>query len=489
MKMLHVQGGEIMELYQGKQIAYLYICCGMILAVIATLSGSILGGVAALIMVVSTPVVCASFRRAMSILILSYFILDQVSFSVFGGTFKIYFLFSFLVIALLFRFSSRIFYSRILRMLLFWMLFSIVICATCSTSKSALVTYLGVVLQILSALAIFLFLTSGTFSLEDLERIFVIILSVMIGFGLVQYLLYQLGGVVIGVNLNTAAIQLAVGQISGLRYEGNALGKLIGWGIIFCIPPLVNLEKEERKKYKYLLCLLLIVYILSITRAVLYALAMISPIIALWYLYRRKASKVFKAVFAISVLVGALFLALEFNIFHLEGYSLYKLQNMFLNYEQANADGSAGFRLESIRQGIDIWMSSPKNFLTGVGYLQAQGDLSHRGGLAVVAVGGCELVILAVSFGIIGLVLYLCLMFNVFFRSLKISRNADFGKMHQIWAERMAFSSVFYLALQAVSGCMLCPEYWMMFGIAAYINESSFAALPKKLSYDTSGGV
>lgn len=416
-----------------------------------------------------------------------YFILDQVSFSVFGGTFKIYFLFSLFIIVFLFRFSSQIFHSGILRMLLFWMIISILICATCLTSQNALISYFGVVLQALSALAAFLLLVSGTLSLEDLDRIFSKILSVMMLFGLAQYFLYKIGGFVIGINLATAGVQLAVGQISGLRYEGNALGKLIGWGIIFCIPPLVNLGKKERKKYKYLLYLLLVVFVLSITRAVLYALVMISPIIALWYLYRKKATKVFKAVFAISVLIGALFFALEFNIFHLDGYSLYKLQNLFLNVEQANADGSAGFRLESMRQGVNVWISSAKNFLTGVGYLQAQGDLSHRGGLVQADVGGCELIILAVSFGIIGLIPYLYLIFNIFFKSLKSSLNPDFGKMHLIWCERMAFTSVFYLALQVVTGCMLCPEYWMMFGIAAYINGNSFAALPKKLSYDTIG--
>lgn len=458
---------------KGSQIAILYLIACIITALIGCVNGSLRMMFLTLVMMIGLPIVCSSFKRAISVVLLLYFVLDQVSFVVLGGTFKLYFVFSIILFFLFIKEWKYLPSSEILRGLLLWGVVCIIICAFSINRSSALTSYMAVVLQMMAALAIYLVLESNTLDLETLNTLCIKILYVMLIFGLVQYILYRATGIALGINVAITAGQLAVGQIPSFRYEGNAFGKFVGWGVIFCIPALVNLPRNRKKVYEIIMILGVIVSLMSITRAVLYAIVVTGPFVALWYIYKNKFAKVFKTTLVIAALAGFVIIAVQNNIFNLRGYSLYKLQNLFLNVQQATDDGSAGFRLESIKQGYEIWVSTKKNFLVGVGYLQAQGDLSHRGGMSEADVGGCEIIILGVSFGVIGLLLYLRTMLKIIYGCLKTSLQTAIGSMQQIWCERMAFCAIYYVALQAFTGSMLCPEFWMMFGIAAFVAKKS----------------
>lgn len=456
---------------RGKQFALLYVLVMMALSMGGLFMGNMMLAIISFAMLVAFPIVCKSFKRAATILLLMYFMMDQLSFQILGGTFRIYFIFSIIIILLLLNYWRDIFAAPIMRALVFWVITSILLCLISDSPVPALISFMSTILQMLSGFAVYLLLVSGIIDLSKLDKLFITILFVMFGFGVVQMIIYRATGIGIGLNPAVVKGQLEIGQIPSFRYEGNALGKLLGWGIIFCIPALINAEKTQRKKYKYLLALLLVFLVISITRTVLYALAVTASFAICWYVYRGKGSRFFRMILFLVLLAVAAVLAIQFNIIHLGDYSIYKLQHMFLGAEEALQDGSAGYRLQSMKQGFDIWLSSPKSILTGVGYARATADLSYVGGSKETEVGGCDLVSIGVSLGVIGLIVYLRILWKSFVTGIKITLKTPSGSIHQIWSERAILTMVFYLVLQSLGGSMLTPEFWMTFGIMGYVAQ------------------
>ena len=456
---------------RGKQFAYLYILVTMILSITGVLKGNIILAIASVTMLIIFPVVCKSFERAVTVMLMMYFFIDQLSFQILGGTFRIYFVISIIIILMLSSYWKNIFESPIMRSLVLWIIVGILFCIISSSPIAALISFTSTILQMLSGFAVYLLLVSRVLDLAKIDRLFIIILSVMFGFGIIQLIIYRATGIGVGLNPMIVAGQLSIGQIPSFRYEGNALGKLLGWGVIFCIPPLVSLEGTQKKKYKYLLMLLLVFLIISITRTVLYALVFTIGFAICWYIYRKRGSSFLKIILFLILMTAVAILAIQFNIIRLGEYSVYKLQHMFLGVEEALQDGSAGYRLQLMKQGFDIWFSSLKNIFTGVGYARATADLSYIGGSSEAEVGGCDLVSIGVSLGVIGLVVYLRILLKAFVTGIKATLKMTSGSIQQIWSERILLAVVFYFALQSLSGSLLSPEFWMTFGIIGYVAQ------------------
>lgn len=458
---------------RGKQFACLYIFAMIILSVFGLSIGNMMLGTTSFAMLVAFPVVCKSFERAITVLLLMYFMMDQVSFQILGGTFRLYFFFSIIIIFLLSNYLKKILISPIMFALVLWIVVGILLCFISDSPVPSLISFASTILQMLSGFAMYLLLVSGILNLYELDRLFVVILSVMFGFGVIQLIIYKATGIGLGLNPVIVAGQLSVGQIPSFRYESNALGKLLGWGIIFCIPPLINAEDTQKKKYKYLLFFLLAFLMISMTRSVLYALVVTMAFAVCWYVYRKKESSFLRLVLFLALLAAAAILAIQFNLIQLGDYSIYKLEHMFLGAQDAMQDGSAGYRLQSMKQGFDIWFSSPKNILTGVGYARAKADLSYVGGSTEAEVGGCDLVSIGVAFGVFGLIVYLRILLKSFTVGVNATLKMPSGSICQIWGERILFAMVFYFVLQLLAGSMLTPEFWMTFGICAYLSNLS----------------
>ena len=452
-----------------KQFAVLYVFVAILLSMGGILIGSRNLFVLAFAMLAAFPFVCKSFVRAITVMLVMYFLMDQVSFQILGGTFRIYFFFSITIIIFLSNYWIDIFKSPIMRAMVVWVAVGVLLSLLCDEPVSSLVSFISTILQMLSGFAIYLLLISGLIDLSKLDKLFILILFVIFGFGIVQLGIYRVAGIGLGLNPAVVVGQLSAGQIPSLRYEGNALGKLLGWGILFCIPPLINAENVQKKKYKYLLAFLLLFLIISLTRTVLYSLAITTGFAICWYTYRNKGVKFFRIVFFLVFMIAVILSAIQLNIIQLGDYSAYKLQHMFLGVEEASQDGSASYRLESMKQGLKIWFSTPKNIFMGVGYARATADLSYIGGLKEAEVGGCDLVNIGVSFGVIGLAFYLIIILKSFFTGCIMAVKAPSGSMRHIWSERGLLAVIYYLVLQSLTGSMLVPEFWMTFGILAYV--------------------
>ena len=431
-----------MENIRGKQFALIYIFTMMALSVGGALIGSLMLLMASFTMLVALPVVCKSFERAVAFMFMMYFFMDQISFQILGGTFRIYFIFSIIIILMLSNYWENILESPIMCSLVLWVIVGILFCIISSSPIAALISFISTILQMLSGFAVYLLLASGVLNLAKIDRLFIIILSVMFGFGIVQLIIYRVTSIGVGLNPTIVAGQLAIGQIPSFRYEGNALGKLLGWGVIFCIPPLVSLEGTQKKKYKYLLMFLLVFLVISVTRTVLYALAFTIGFAICWYIYRKRGRSFLKIILFLILMTAVAILAIRFNIIRLGEYSVYKLQHMFLGVEEALQDGSAGYRLQSMKQGSS----------------EAE-------------VGGCDLVSIGVSLGVIGLVVYLRILLKAFVTGIKATLKMTSGSIQQIWSERILLAVVFYFALQSLSGSLLSPEFWMTFGIIGYVAQ------------------
>lgn len=462
------EGNHLIINTSSKRFALLYILVTMVLSVGGFFMGNTSLIVAACAMLIAFPIVCKSFERAVTVMLVMYFLMDQMSFQILGGTFRVYFFFSIVIIAFFLHCWGSVLASPIMRALIFWVVIGVIFNLVSGSAVPALISFMSTILQMLSGVAVYLLLVSGLIDLSKLDRLFVMILFLMFGFGVVQMVIYKTTGIGVGLNPEVVAGQLAIGQIPSFRYESNTLGKLLGWGVIFCIPPIINMEGKKTRKYKYLLAFLLIFLIISITRAVLYALVVTMIVSVCWYTYRKKGGRFLKIASFLVVLAAVAMLAIRFDIIRIGDYSLYKLENMFLGSEEASQDSSAGYRLQSMKQAVDIWFSSPQSILTGVGYARATADLSYVGGATEAEVGGCDLVSIGVSLGIIGLVLYLRILLKLFLAGLKTALDTPGGSIQQIWSERVLFAAVFYTVFQALSGSLLCPEFWMTFAIGAY---------------------
>lgn len=460
------------ERVQTRNYLFMYTAASIILCISSIISGELYLLICGVVMMALAPVVCKSCSRFVAIVLSAYFVCDQIQFNFMGSTFKIYFIVSIILIFLHIKMAYRAITDNIIRNLTIWILAGIVLSLFSPNSSNALFTFCGVILQALSAYAIYLVLCSGEMNLEQLETTFYNIIKYALCFGYIQLIIYKISGIALGINPSVTLGQLAVGQVPSFFYEGNSYGKLLCWGIIFCIPGVVHAGSHQRK-YIALLFFQVLMLIMSMTRTATYAMVVALVFLAAWYVAQRYSrSKFFKMIIACVALIALILGLVNSGIIQLDSYSSYKIENMF-NISDLESDVSAAYRMKSMEQGITIWRSSIRNFLAGVGYGQATGDLTSIGGSSMAEVGGSDIFTVAVSFGVIGLALYIYLFVKTIMNCIRIKRYA-IDETHLVWIERIFTWIIYFFAIGFMSGAMLRTEYWIVYGIAAYVLSDSY---------------
>lgn len=411
--------------------------------------------------------ICNEISTLYIFIIIIYFISDQLSISVGGSTFKIYFFLSIIIIILQFYNLNNCVSSRILRSLLVWLLLGMFLNIFNGGGLIASRTFLGVVLQSLSAFAIFMLLDTGRLNLEFLEKAIFLIIKIGLLFGFVQYVIYLATGQAIGLNPGVALGQLKIGQIPSFRFEGNSYGKLVCWGILFFLPNITR-ERSNRKEYVKWLWISLLMLIISMTRAAVYALIVAVVFFLIISVLNKRLNRVIGFFIPVIILLVFYVMMLNSGVITIGSYSLYKIQNFSVGHSDISSDGSANYRYTSMMRAIEVWHTNIKNTLIGVGYAQAEGDLTSIGGVSNAQLGGCDIVTLLSSFGIIGTIMYIKLYLGTIFSAFRsLNNRSDF--LEDIWVERIIYMLVYAFVLECLSGYMLCPEFWMTFGIAAFV--------------------
>jgi O-antigen ligase len=323
---------------------------------------------------------------------------------------------------------------------------------------------LYLLLNMMGAFAVFLILLNKKVTLEQFQNLIYWILLVNVIFGLIQILLFKFTGISIGLGNNYNG-QLTISQIPGFRAEANTHGKLVCFGILFCIPPMIRNFKQ--KKYRTLFMLLLLTSIISPTRSATYAMLIAVIVLMLWFIKQKLLSRMMTIMFGAFFGVGILVFMVSSGLINVSGYSATKLDNFFLlNIDDLNNDGSSGFRLKSLTDAFDLWNESIKNRIIGVGYGQAYANVQGAG---FIRIGGNDFTSILVGTGLIGVLAYLFL-FIIQANVLKIGARSSLAKWHKIFCEQLMFINIYFLVISFLSGCTQTPEIWMTFGISAYIS-------------------
>lgn len=405
------------------------------------------------------------------IIIFLYFLLERATFTLLGGTFRVYFFISICVIFILLYRFLRLLKYRTSAYVVFYLLTQVIAAALCNSPKAALINVLSTALYVLTAYAVASLICTEKISAEIQVNGFQQILFAIVMFGLFQFVLYQLTGIALYNGRNG----LEVGQITGFSEEANGHGKIIGFAIIFAIPLLMSeVGKKEKQTTTMLLFLSCLTLFISMTRNVLYSLLVCAFMMMLFYADNSKTRRrilQISALFVILILAGMLLL--RNNLLPISGRSLEKIEKLFkLSAEDVASDASGGFRLEVFYASLSSWLGSPKSFFFGCGPGQAYAWIQ---GLLYRVSGNSGVGLLASS-GIVGFLSYL-FMFIHPFRSAFLSRKRANDIYEIILSEQTMFYGAFLFALDLISSVSYFPIYWIYIALGIYWDQKLNSSL------------
>lgn len=400
------------------------------------------------------------------IYIILLFVTDTLSFKMFGGNMRYYYLLSAIIVFMFIKCWNDIFNTKTYRTTILFLI-SLGVAAMLSHNISgATAAMISLTLNILSGASIYFILRSRRIEYDEfynfLEKMFIF----LVYSGLFMYIVYATMGINLGIN-NTGILQLTNSQIAGFRQEANAHGKLICYILSYCIPFLIL--GKVNKQIRILLVGCIATLIVSPTRSATYALLIAISFALVYYLRSRYAAKIFKSL--IVVIAGVfLFLYLTMNgIINLGEYSTIKLNNFFLtNIYDISKDGSGAFRIESLMAALDIWLQNKKTIMFGVGYNQTNVVLQN--GTVNTVASGVEAIGLLAGGGLISFCTWLAMIIaslRSILTSISILRKKNIESQfpHVI----SLFVAVLYLFfIEFISGAFYVPETWITFGLIAF---------------------
>jgi hypothetical protein len=445
----------------GNAIPIILVLVSMILCLFALITNNPIIILGAMITLLISIWVKGNIKRFYIIVIITYFTTEQIYTKVFGGTFRLYFIISIFTILILFSGMKKAFNNRVLKGLLAIIAVLIFTSILSNNILGAFSSSIFVILNMLPAFAVFLILYAEVLSLHGFQDILFSVLLFSIIFGIFQWIFYKITGIPLVISADGRP-QLAGSQIPGLWTEANTYGKLVCWSLIYCIPAIIH---TKEKKFVILALLSLFTLIISPTRSASYA-AIIAAIYGIyWYVKQRKTQKVIKII-AICICIIFIFLFLfQTGIINLEGYSTTKLQNFFVvDKTGLQNDSSGSFRLEDFEAAVRQWQQSFKTIVLGVGFGQAYANL--QGGTIYIRVGGNDIMSILVGTGLVGLLVFLISFLLQHFTLKKIiKRNIQFT----IIGEQMMLLNIYGFIILFFSGILQTPEYWIVFGISAFL--------------------
>jgi hypothetical protein len=400
--------------------------------------------------------------------ILIIFTTELFSFKLLGGSMRIYYLLNFFILLKFTPMFRKLFNNQITQKLIIFCivliavnLFSINIIGSISAS-------LSLMLNVIGAFVAFFILTTEKVSFEKFINSLEIALLINLLFGLFTLVLYQTTGIELGFT-EVAKIQLSQFQIAGFRTEANTHGKLACFVVAYCIPFVINQQADKSKKW--LFALAVITLVISPTRAATYALIVAIMVLVLGYLGNKKLDFLIKRFFIFIFIVLLVYSLFVFKIIDIGGYSLEKLNNFFVfSYAELNQDGSGGFRLESILEGLRLWSQNAETIFFGVGFGQTYSYLQLD--QIYTRAGGTELITLLSGAGLITVLLWCNVVFsaikqNIYNIKLFEERN---NLKYKLLSESMLTVLVYIFTIGFTSGTMYVPECWLTFGLAAYLS-------------------
>ncbi|MCD7763652.1 MAG: hypothetical protein LUI14_10755 [Lachnospiraceae bacterium] len=393
----------------------------------------------------------------------SFFLMETITLQLFGGSFRIYFIFSLLTIFILLPNVKYLNGNIIIASVAYIM--ALFISTIFSDSVSgAFTNTCSNILYICTAYAICLMMVAGIFEANEIQETLCNILLFIIIFGLIQYIIYYTTGI-------SLLKGISEGQISGVSNEPNGHGKIVGMALAFSFPALVRMEPGRcKQKYKLLFTLSALTMIISIARNVLYSIIVTAIIMFCYYMPKRNVrNQLIKILFVCGVLVGVAVFLINSGVLRLGEWSTEKLQNLFItNIDDVLDDGSGSFRLPALMASIDSWLESVKTFLVGHGPGQAYALIN---GYYYTRVAGNGILAGLPGTGIIGEIPYVAMLILPIIYAKKLSNILNFIESDASdvsFSEQVMAIGIYVFVLDFISSAFYFAVMWTVVALGFY---------------------
>lgn len=320
------------------------------------------------------------------------------------------------------------------------------------------------------AVATALILMSGRVSRSQVVSIFLFVAIVSILWSAIQLAAFKFTGV------NLALSETQMGQVSsgfapGLRTEANTFAKFLNVAFLLTLPTVLRLFGAK----KVLLVMLLFAagFMISFTRSVLYTLPITLTLIYVWYQFTgmgaalSRKSMITIGAFGVGALmfVGA---AASFN-----AYATLKIARFFEIGEILGGESSS-LRLLWQQAVIDAFIQSEKTLLIGNGWGQIYitlGDMEFQA-------GGAEIIVFLAYGGIMSGIFYLAMQITAIRAGTRMARLSwDLGE--RLYYQGLAFSCLGLMLTGVLSGSVIAPEYWVVYGLAIHASYEGMCLFRK----------
>lgn len=398
------------------------------------------------------------------IIIIMAFVSELLYWNISGSTVRMYFIMYILIMCLFVKNVNHVFSNKLLSILILYYVLLFLSSMLSADFVSAFKSSVFYILNTLFAIVVYLMFRNKKMSFDGINKTIYIACMICVCEGLMQYLIYKVGGIAIGSPAGMK--QIAEGQISGLFTEANIHGKLVCWSIVWFFPVLLQEKKTRtRKKYIYLLILDGITLLISPTRAAMYAVIVTLFCAVFLYIKEKKSMQLLKYLIPILLIVLISITLVSFGYIQLGSGAQKKFANFLLtNVSDVINDGSGAFRYGTILNSLTVWTSSYKNFMVGVGSGQLYSTIaSYTSNLT-----GNDFMTITTSTGVLGLICFLS-MLSVAFSVTK--RDKHEGKEVSGVKQQILFSLIFTVVMFVFSSFSKTPMCWLAIGIAAFLKE------------------
>jgi hypothetical protein len=203
--------------------------------------------------------------------------------------------------------------------------------------------------------------------------------------------------------------------------------------------------------------------LLSLTRAALYGLSITIVSAYLWYLINQRGRLFsFRPVLAVFLIISCV-IVFGLYVGSYNEYAQHKLTTFF-DTEEILYGQSSGFRLMSQSILLDAFLATDRTALIGNGWGQvrfAYGDLEFQA-------GGADILVVLAYGGLLAGILY-ALFFVAAGASMMRMSNEPADQDTQFYRGVM-FALMGLFITGQISGSLNAPEYWLVVGLAIYVD-------------------
>jgi hypothetical protein len=318
------------------------------------------------------------------------------------------------------------------------------------------------------AVAVAILLISGRVSERQVVMAVLYVACISVVWTVLQILAFSIAGVNIGLSEEQQS-QVAAGFGTGFRTEANTFAKFLGVAFLFTFPMIYRELRGAR--LIIVMGLISVGFVVAFTRSVFYTLPITLLLIYLWYLKtgqgRPLATKPFVLAGAFVSVVGIYaLLSGDFN-----PYAAHKISNFF-NPDEIISGNSSGFRLMLQAVMIESIFESPKNFLLGTGWGQIYYYLDYAD--REMQAGGADVIVFMAYGGLFSALLWAAAVITAIRSAARMASAAPTSD-ERLFFQGVMFATLGLLITGMVSGSIVAPEYWIVFGLGIYASHRATA--------------